>query len=120
MLGLRSIRGRISWQSSLQAPAYHHNNVRYSVAEYLRLVTNDVRIEPLLTPKESPNFQQKGKSTDKARLDISARGVWSTFKRTFFDVRIINAKSLSYQSYQDHTPAIQPAFKKEKDYNNQN
>ena len=77
---------------------YRHNNVRDSVAEYLRLVTNDVRIEPLLTPKESPNFQQKGKSTDKARLDISARGVWSTFKRTFFDVRIINAKSLSYQS----------------------
>ena len=79
MLGLRSIRGRFSWQSSLQAPAYRHNNVRDSVAEYLRLVTNDVRIEPLLTPKESPNFQQKGKSTDKARLDISARGVWSTF-----------------------------------------
>ena len=32
------------------------------------------------------------------RLDISARGVWSTFERTFFDIRIFNAKSLSYQS----------------------
>ena len=77
---------------------YRHNNVRDSVAEYLRLVTNDVRIEPLLTPIESPQFQQKGNNADKARLDISARGVWSTFERTFFDVRIFNAKSQSYQA----------------------
>ena len=36
---------------------YPHNNARDSVAEYLRLVTKDVRIEPLLTPLESGNFQ---------------------------------------------------------------
>ena len=52
---------------------YRHNNVRDSVAEYLRLVTSDVKIEPLLTPIESPSFQQKGNNADKARLDISAR-----------------------------------------------
>ena len=77
---------------------YLHNNVKDSVAEYLRTVTNDVRIEPLLTPIESTQFQQKGNNADKARLDISARGVWSTFERTFFDVRIFNPKSASYQS----------------------
>ena len=76
---------------------YRHNNVRDSVAEYLRLVTKDVRIEPLLTPIESANFQEKGNNADKARLDISARGVWSTFERTFFDVRIFNPKSPTYQ-----------------------
>ena len=54
--------------------------------------------EPLLTPIESLGFQQKGNNADKARLDISARGVWSTFERTFFDVRIFNPKSVSYQS----------------------
>ena len=74
---------------------YRHNNVRDSVAEYLRMVTTDVKIEPILNPIESPSFQRKG---DKARLGISARGVWSTFERTFFDVGIFNAKSLSYQS----------------------
>ena len=58
------------------------------MAEYLRLVTNDMRIESLLTPIESPSFQQKGNNADKARLDISALGVWSTFEKTFFDVRI--------------------------------
>ena len=62
---------------------YRHNKMRYSVAEYLRLATKDVRIEPLLTPIESANFQEKGNNADKARLDISARGVWSTFERTF-------------------------------------
>ena len=67
---------------------YRHNNVRGSVAEYLRLVTKDVIIEPLLTPIESANFQEKGNNADKARLDISAR-VWSTFERTFFGVRIL-------------------------------
>ena len=77
---------------------YRHNNVRDSVAEYLRLVTNDVRIEPPLIPIESPSFQQKGNNADKARLDISARGVWSTFERTFFDVRIFNPRSTSYKS----------------------
>ena len=66
------------------------------MAEYLRTVTNDVRIEALLT--ESTQFQQKGNNADKARLDISARGVWSTFERTFFDVPIFNPKSASYQS----------------------
>ena len=49
---------------------YRHNNVRDSVAEYLRLVTKDVRIEPLFTPIESANFQQKGNNADKARLNI--------------------------------------------------
>ena len=40
-----------------------------------------MRIEPLLTPIESANFQEKGNNADKARLDISAREVWSTFER---------------------------------------
>ena len=92
---------------------YRHNNVRDSVAEYLRLVTKDVRIEPLLTPIiESANLQQKGNNADKARLDISARGVWSTFKRTFFDVRIFKI------AYQGKTmPQLYTMHEKEK--NNQ-
>ena len=60
-------------------------------------MTKDARIEPLLTPIESANFQQKGNNADKARLDISARGVWSTFERTFFDVHIFNPKSPACQ-----------------------
>ena len=52
---------------------YRHNNVRDSVAEYLRTVTNDVRIEPLLTPIESTQFQQKGNNADKARPGLTSQ-----------------------------------------------
>ena len=51
-----------------------------------------------MTLIEAPNFQQKDNNADKVRLDNSARGVWSTFERTFFYVRIFNAKYMSYQS----------------------
>ena len=56
-----------------------------------------MRIEPLLTPIESANFQQKGNNADKAKIDMSARGVWSTFEKTFFDVCIFNPTSPAYQ-----------------------
>ena len=55
-------------------------------------------LEPLLTPIDLPSFKQMGNNADNARLDISAWVVWSTFERTFFDVRIFNPKSDSYQS----------------------
>ncbi len=35
---------------------------------------------------ESEKFQ-KAKNADKARLDVAARGVWSTFEKTFVDDR---------------------------------
>ena len=65
----------------------------------------------MLTPIESPSFQQKGDNADKARLVISVRGEWSTFEKTFFDVRIFNAKSLYIiiLPAKNTTPAIQPA-----------
>ena len=43
---------------------------------------------------------------------MPARGVWSTFERTFFDVRIFNAKSLSYQS--KTLPQLYTLLEKEK------
>ena len=53
-------------------------------------------IEPHLIPIEAEQFQQKGNNADKARLDIAARGLWSTFERTLTDVRIFNPNSESY------------------------
>ena len=57
----------------------------------------DVVIEPPLIPIESETFHQKGNNADKARLDIAARGIWSTFEKTYFDVRIFNPNSVSYR-----------------------
>ena len=38
----------------------------------------------------------KRHNADKARLDVAARGLWSTFERTLADVRIFNPNSESY------------------------
>ena len=76
---------------------YRHDNVRNAVAEYLKAIgCKDVKIEPPLIPIESEKFQ-KGNNADKARLDVAARGVWSTFEKTFVDVRIFNPNSESYK-----------------------
>ena len=75
---------------------YRHDNVRNAIAEYLRQICKDVTIEPHLIPIESEKFQQKGNNADKARLDVAARGLWSTFERTLADVRIFNPNSESY------------------------
>ena len=58
----------------------------------------DVKIEPALIPMDSEKFQ-KGNNANKARLDVSARGLWSTFERVliFVDVRIFNPNSESYK-----------------------
>ena len=41
--------------------------------------------------------QIPGNSEDKARLDISARGLWGPFQRTMFDVRIFHPNAESYK-----------------------
>ena len=36
-------------------------------------------------------------NADKARLDVAAIGLWSTFEKTIVDVRILNPNSESYK-----------------------
>ena len=65
----------------------------------------DVKIEPPLIPIESEMFQ-KGNNVDKVRLDVAARGVWSTFEKTFVDIiRIFNPNSELPESYKLQTLA---------------
>ena len=76
---------------------WRHDNVRNAIAEYLKVIgRKDVKIEPPLNPIEAEKFQ-KGNNADKARLDVAARGLWSTFEKTFVDVRIFNPNSESYK-----------------------
>ena len=44
----------------------------------------DVVIEPVLIPLD--NEQIIGTDADRAAPDVSSRGLWSTFERTFDDV----------------------------------
>ena len=76
---------------------WRHDNFRNAIAEYLKVIgCKDVKIEPPLIPIEAEKFQ-KGNNADKARLDVAAIGLWSTFEKTFVDVRIFNPNSESYK-----------------------
>ena len=93
--------------------------MRNAIAEYLRQICKDVTIEPHLIPIEVEQFQQKGNNADyKARLDIAARGLWSTFERTLTDVRIFNPNSESYLAQTLAQLYIQQENQKKRQYLN--
>ena len=73
-----------------------HNALRDLNAELQQEVCRDVVIEPSQIPVE--NEQVSGTSADEKRPDISSRGLWSTFERTFYDVRVLHPNAPSYQS----------------------
>ena len=59
-------------------------------------VCRDIKIEPTLIPVEEDYILNTGANrAAEARLDISARGVWSPFDRTFFDIRVSHPNCLS-------------------------
>ena len=60
--------------------------MRSGIARIMREVCKDVRVEPALLPT-SPEAL-RGNTADGARLDVSARGVWSGYEKTFVDIRV--------------------------------
>ena len=72
-----------------------HNSIRDCEANFLRQVCRDVRTEPELLPTRPEYLNQQANSQQNARLDISAIGVWSTFERSFFDVRVTHPNCAS-------------------------
>ena len=71
-----------------------HNALRDLNAEMQQEVCRDVVIEPRLLPLD--NEIVDGTSADRAAPDISSRGMWSAFGRTFFDVRVLHPNAKSY------------------------
>ena len=59
-------------------------------------VCKDVQTEPRLLPLN--NEEVDGTNADRAAPDISSRGMWSTFQRTFFDVREFHPNCPSYKN----------------------
>ena len=76
--------------------AMRHNALRDLNAELQGEVCRDVVTEPHLLPVN--NEEITGTTADRAAPDISSRGLWSTFQRTFFDVRVLHPNAPSYQS----------------------
>ena len=77
-----------------------HNNIRDFEATLLREVCRDVKIEPMLLPVGNSESRSSNQA-ERARLDVSAVGIWSTMERTFLDVRVMHVNS---PSYMDKTP----------------
>ena len=65
-----------------------HNALRDMNVDLQSEVCKDVVTEPSLIPVN--NEEITGTKADRAHPDISSRGLWSTFQRTFFDVRVMH------------------------------
>ena len=65
-----------------------HNALRDSLANIMKDVCTDVKIEPQLLPVNANDYQSCTNTSEQARLDISAVGVRGSFERTFFDVQV--------------------------------
>ena len=73
-----------------------HDAIRDCTANLLRDAgCKDVRTEPDLLPVDPRKFKRRTNTQAGARLDVSARGVWSTFERSFYDVRVTHPNCLS-------------------------
>ena len=68
-----------------------HNQIRDLEAILMSEVCKDVQREPPLLPLSGEMFDLRSTNTaSEARLDISARGIWNTVDKTFFDVRVFH------------------------------
>ena len=73
-------------------PMIRHNEIRDITANLLTEVCHDVVIEPDLQPLTGEVMaRDSSNTTNGARLDIAANGVWGgRFERTYMDVRVFN------------------------------
>ena len=73
-----------------------HDAIRDCTANLLRDAgCKDVRVEPELIPVNPNKFSHRTNTQAGARLDVSARGVWSKFERSFYDIRVTHPNCLS-------------------------
>ena len=94
-----------------------HNNIRDFEAKLLTEVCKDVKIEPELLPIGDQGVESSN-IADKARLDVSAVGIWSAQERTFLDVRVFHPNSTSYLNTSPSQLYIQQEQEKKRTYNN--
>ena len=85
-----------------------HNKLHDLEAEMLRMVCNDVEVEPVLQEVTGETLNHGANKAPDARLDIHARGFWERQRSAFFDVRVCHPNADSYrhltpkQTYKNH------------------
>ena len=76
-----------------------HNEIRDLTGGLLSEVYRDVCIEPVLTELTGETMTMRSANiSSEARVDISARGIWSRGQRAFFDVRVFDPLARRYQN----------------------
>ena len=78
-----------------------HKEQRDLEAEMLRMVCNDVELEPVLQEVPGEKLNHGANKAPDARLDIHAWSFWEGQRSAFFDVRVCNPNA---DSYSDLTP----------------
>ena len=93
-----------------------HNRVRDLEASILRDVCKDVKVEPELMPLGNSSTTSSNVA-EKARLDVSAVGIWSPMERTFLDVRVVHPNAPSYRDKKIEKIYEQNEKEKKRTYN---
>ena len=76
-----------------------HNELRDMTADLLSEVCPDVSIEPHLEELSGESLHLRSANiSNEARLDISARSVWSRNQRAFFDVRVFDPNARRFRN----------------------
>ena len=78
-----------------------HNELRNLEAEMLRMVCNDVEVDPVLQEVTWETLNHAANKAPDVRLDIHARGFWERQRSAFFDVWVCHP---NVDSYRDLTP----------------
>ena len=90
---------------------FRHNRLRDCFADFLKLFCNDVRTEPRLIPTRE-ELVRGSEQGDGAKLDVSARGIWSPLENTYLDIRVTHPNTPSQQT--KSIDAIYATHEKEK------
>ena len=93
-----------------------HNQIRDLEAILLKDVCKDVKVEPELLPIGNRSVSSSNTSV-KARIDVSAVGIWSPMARTFLDVRVFHPNSPSYRGKKIEKVYEQHENEKKRTYN---
>ena len=74
-----------------------HSELRDLEVEMLKMVCNDVEVEPVLQEITGEVLTRGTNKAPDARLDIHARGFWERQKSALFDVRVCHPNADSYK-----------------------
>ena len=94
-----------------------HNELRNLTAEILHKVSKHVVIELLLTPLTGEKLPKSSNTSNQARADVSARGLWNNGQTAFWEVKFFNPLSRCYLHHSLPAAHEKNENKKKREYN---